>query len=98
MRAQSSLHDRPRRLLVDLNSIKLAHFLVIVFRIVVDGSEEVRYLQLFAPADVFVEGSGYGFLPGLVVAEAASFVDEGVVELEIGCHGRTSNMFRRSHI
>jgi len=53
---------------------------------------------LFAPADVFVEGSGYGFLPGLVVAEAASFVDEGVVELEIGCHGRTSNMFRRSHI
>jgi hypothetical protein len=38
------------------------HFLIVVIGVEIDGSEEVKDFQLFALADVFVEGGGYGIL------------------------------------
>jgi hypothetical protein len=50
----SSFNIRECNLRFELTSIELAHFLVIVGWIEVDGSEEVQDFQLFAMLDLFV--------------------------------------------
>ena len=60
--------------------------------------EVVQDLELLAPADVFVEGRGHGFLLGGVVADPPGFVDQVVVDGKIGRHGYTLSMCRISHI
>ena len=60
--------------------------LVIVLGIEIEGAERVQNAMLFASFHVFRERRRNGFLLGLMTARSAGFLDQFVVECEIGSH------------
>src|ERR1022692_4363988 len=59
---------------------------VVVFGIEVERAERLEDAKLFAPLHILGEGGGHCVFLGFVAAGAAGFLDQVVVEGEIGCH------------
>jgi hypothetical protein len=59
---------------------------IIVGLIEIDGPEQLKYGQLFAPRNILLQRNGDGLLFGRVAPDTPRFIDQTIVNCQIGRH------------